>query len=92
MVFVSDPARIDYHRRTYSMQWRKLSKKVLTYLVIQLGDVSILVCAGTGQMDKKYGFIYVDMDDQGNGDLHRSRKDSFYWYKKVIASNGEDLD
>ena len=51
-----------------------------------------LVSAGTGQMDKKYGFIYVDMDDQGNGDLHRSRKDSFYWYKKVIASNGEDLD
>ena len=51
-----------------------------------------LVSAGTGQMDKKYGFIYVDMDDEGNGDLHRSRKDSFYWYKKVIASNGEDLD
>ena len=51
-----------------------------------------LVSAGTGQMDKKYGFIYVDMDDQGHGDLHRSRKDSFYWYKKVIASNGEDLD
>ena len=43
-------------------------------------------------MDKKYGFIYVDMDDEGNGDLHRSRKDSFYWYKKIIASNGEDLD
>ena len=42
-------------------------------------------------MDKKYGFIYVDMDDQGNGDLHRSRKDSFHWYKKVIASNGQDL-
>ena len=51
-----------------------------------------MVSAGTGQMDKKYGFIYVDMDDQGHGDLHRSRKDSFYWYKKVIASNGEDLD
>ena len=43
-------------------------------------------------MVKRYGFIYVDMDDEGNGDLHRSRKDSFYWYKKVIASNGEDLD
>ncbi len=35
-------------------------------------------------MDKKYGFIYVDMDDEGNGDLHRSRKDSFYWYKRKL--------
>ena len=51
-----------------------------------------LVSASTGEMSKRYGFIYVDMDDQGNGDLHRSRKDSFHWYKKVIASNGEDLD
>ena len=51
-----------------------------------------LVSAGTGEMRKRYGFIYVDMDDEGNGTMARSRKDSFYWYKKVIASNGEDLD
>ena len=37
------------------------------------------------------GFVYVDMDDQGNGTLKRSKKDSFKWYQKVIASNGEDL-
>ena len=37
-------------------------------------------------------FIYVDKDDEGHGTLKRYRKDSFYWYKKVIASNGEDLD
>ena len=51
-----------------------------------------LVSASTGEMSKRYGFIYVDLDDHGKGTLKRSRKDSFYWYKKVIASNGEDLD
>lgn len=50
-----------------------------------------LVSAGTGEMEKRYGFIYVDKDNQGNGTLERSRKDSFAWYQKVIASNGEDL-
>ena len=51
-----------------------------------------LVSASTGEMKKRYGFIYVDKDNEGNGTLARYRKDSFYWYKKVIASNGEDLD
>ena len=49
------------------------------------------VSAGTGQMSKRYGFIYVDRDDEGNGTLKRIPKDSFYWYKKVIESNGADL-
>ena len=51
-----------------------------------------LVSASTGEMSKRYGFIYVDKDDAGNGTLARSRKKSFWWYKKVIATNGEDLD
>lgn len=42
-------------------------------------------------MSKRYGFIYVDQDDDGNGTLSRSKKDSFYWYQKVIATNGADL-
>ena len=50
------------------------------------------VSASTGEMSKRYGFIYVDRDDAGNGTLERRRKKSFYWYKKVIASNGADLD
>jgi len=49
-----------------------------------------LVSASTGEMEKRYGFIYVDKDDDGNGTLKRSRKDSFYWYKKLIASNGAE--
>lgn len=50
-----------------------------------------LVSASTGQMSKRYGFIYVDRDDEGNGTLERTKKKSFEWYKKVIASNGEEL-
>ncbi len=50
-----------------------------------------LVSASTGEMKKRYGFIYVDKNNDGSGTLNRYRKDSFYWYKKVIASNGEDL-
>ena len=50
-----------------------------------------LVSASTGEMKKRYGFIYVDKDDQGHGTLKRMKKYSFYWYKKVIASQGEDL-
>ena len=50
-----------------------------------------IVSAGTGEMDKRYGMIYVDMDNEGHGSLKRIPKDSFYWYKKVISSNGEDL-
>ena len=49
-----------------------------------------LVSAGTGEMRKRYGFIYVDKHDDGTGTMARSKKDSFYWYKKVIASQGED--
>ena len=50
-----------------------------------------LISAGTGEMEKRYGFIYVDKDNQGTGTLKRIRKDSFEWYRKVIESNGEIL-
>ncbi|MGV7115924.1 glycoside hydrolase family 1 protein [Paenibacillus kyungheensis] len=51
-----------------------------------------LVSAGTGEMKKRYGFIYVDKDNDGKGTLDRSRKDSFFWYQKVIESNGAVLE
>ena len=51
-----------------------------------------LISAGTGEMKKRYGFIYVDADDQGCGTYNRYRKDSFYWYQKMIKSNGENLE
>lgn len=67
---------------------------------IELDDVDVigyttwgcidLISVGTGEMRKRYGFIYVDKDDEGKGTLKRGRKKSFEWYKKVIASNGKD--
>ena len=50
-----------------------------------------LISAGTGEMKKRYGFIYVDLDDEGKGSGKRYKKDSFNWYKKVVQTNGEDL-
>jgi len=50
-----------------------------------------LVSFGTGEMKKRYGFIYVDKDNDGNGTLERSRKKSFNWYKNVIKTNGEEI-
>ena len=50
-----------------------------------------IVSSGNSEMSKRYGFIYVDQDDDGNGTLSRSKKDSFYWYQKVIPTNGADL-
>lgn len=67
---------------------------------VELDDVDVIgytcwgpidiISVGTGEMRKRYGFIYVDKDDEGNGTLNRKEKKSFMWYKKVIASNGYD--
>ena len=51
-----------------------------------------LISAGSGEMRKRYGFVYVDKQEDGRGTLDRIPKKSFYWYQKVIASNGEELD
>ena len=50
------------------------------------------VSAASAEMTKRYGFVYVDRNQDGSGTLERYRKKSFYWYKKVIATNGADLD
>jgi 6-phospho-beta-glucosidase len=50
-----------------------------------------LVSASTGEMSKRYGFVYVDRQDDGSGTLERQKKTSFDWYKRVIASNGAEL-
>lgn len=51
-----------------------------------------IISMGTGEMNKRYGFIFVDRDNLGNGTLQRTPKKSFYWYKRVIETNGENLD
>lgn len=50
-----------------------------------------IVSFGTGEMEKRYGMIYVDKDNEGHGTLERRKKQSFDWYKQVIESNGEEL-
>lgn len=88
---IHDPYRIDYLRA----HLEEVKKAVLDDGVDLMGYTPWgcidLVSAGTGQMSKRYGFIYVDKDDEGKGSLQRSRKDSFYWYQKVIQTNGADL-
>ena len=54
------------------------------------GPIDIVSCSSS-EMSKRYGFIYVDQDDYGQGSKKRMKKDSFYWYQRVIASNGEEL-
>lgn len=51
-----------------------------------------IVSAGTGEMKKRYGFVYVDKDNNGNGTLKRIKKDSYNYYKQIIATNGENLE
>lgn len=88
---IHDSYRIDYHRAYIDAMAQAIANGVDLVGYTTWGCIDI-VSAGTGEMRKRYGFIYVDMDDQGQGSLERTPKDSFYWYQKVIRSNGEDLD
>lgn len=87
---IHDDYRIDYLRRHIEAMGEAIDDGVEMLGYTTWGCID-LVSAATGQMRKRYGFVYVDADDEGNGTYDRSRKDSFYWYKKVISSNGEDL-
>lgn len=88
---VHDPYRIEYLRRHVEEMKLAIQDGVDLIGYTPWGCID-LVAASTGEMSKRYGFIYVDRDDHGYGTFKRFRKDSFYWYKRVIASNGEDLD
>ena len=88
---VHDSYRVDYLRDHIKEMGNAINNGVDLIGYTTWGCID-LVSAGTGEMRKRYGFIYVDKDDQGNGTYKRYRKDSFYWYKKVIETNGENLD
>ncbi|MDR1033585.1 MAG: glycoside hydrolase family 1 protein [Bifidobacteriaceae bacterium] len=87
---IHDDYRIDYMRR-HIEQMKEAVKDGVDVMGYTMWGPIDLVSAGTSEMSKRYGFIYVDQDDYGNGTLARSRKDSFWWYKGVIESNGEVL-
>lgn len=89
---VEDDYRIDYLRQHIKAMKDAVEIDGVDLLGYTSWGCIDLVSASTGEMSKRYGFIYVDKDDAGNGDLTRYKKKSFDWYKKVIASNGENLD
>ncbi|MGI6108542.1 MAG: glycoside hydrolase family 1 protein [Eubacteriaceae bacterium] len=87
---IDDDYRIDYFRQHIAQMEEAVEDGVDLRGYTPWGCID-LVSASTGEMAKRYGFIYVDKYDDGSGDLSRRKKKSFGWYKKVIASNGEDL-
>lgn len=89
--YIEDDYRINYLREHIKAFKAAVEEDGIELLGYTSWGCIDLISAGTGEMSKRYGFIHVDRDDQGNGTLKRSRKKSFYWYKKVIQSNGEDL-
>jgi 6-phospho-beta-glucosidase len=87
---IHDAYRIEYIREHLKALKEAVKDGVDVMGYAYWGPIDI-VSAGTGEMKKRYGFIYVDKDNEGNGTLKRMKKDSFDWYKQVIASNGEIL-
>ncbi|MCC0784446.1 family 1 glycosylhydrolase [Clostridioides sp. ES-S-0108-01] len=87
---IHDLYRIDYIKKHIIAIKEAIKDGVEVMGYTTWGCIDLISC-GTSQMSKRYGFIYVDQDDEGNGSLERIRKDSFYWYKEVIKSNGENL-
>lgn len=87
---IHDAYRIDYLRQHIQAMEKAIDDgcEVIAYTMWGCID---LVSASTGEMSKRYGCIYVDKHDDGSGTWKRYKKDSFYWYKKVIASNGKDI-
>lgn len=88
---INDDYRIDY-LRSHIIQMKEAIKDGVDLIGYTMWSPMDIVSCGTSEMKKRYGLIYVDLDDYGNGTMNRTKKKSFYWYKKVIESNGEDLD
>ena len=87
---VHDPYRIDYLKAHIEQMKEAVIDGVDLIGYTMWGFIDIVSC-GPMEMSKRYGVIYVDQDDEGNGTKKRYKKDSFFWYKKCIESNGEDL-
>ena len=88
---IDDSYRIDYLRSHIEAMRDAVNEDGVDLLGYTMWAPIDIVSASTGEMDKRYGFIYVNKNNAGEGDLSRSRKKSFFWYKKVIETNGEQL-
>ena len=87
---VEDDYRIAYMKAHIEQMKEAVKDGVDVLGYTAWGCIDLISCS-TAEIDKRYGFIYVDLNSDGSGTLERYRKKSFDWYKKVIASNGEDL-
>ncbi len=88
---INDTYRIDYFREHIEQMKEAVADGVDLMGYTPWGCID-LVSASTGEMAKRYGFIFVDKYDDGTGNLERKKKKSFDWYKKVIATNGENIE
>ena len=88
---IHDPYRIAYMKAHIEAMKQAVEEDGIPLLGYTSWGCIDLVSASTGEMKKRYGFIYVDKDNEGNGTLKRMKKDSFYWYQNVIRTNGEEL-
>ncbi|KRM86697.1 glycoside hydrolase family 1 protein [Lacticaseibacillus thailandensis] len=88
---IHDSYRIDYLRQHIAAMREAVKDGVNVIGYASWGPIDI-VSYSQAEMSKRYGYIYVDLDDKGNGSGKRLRKDSFYWYQRVIQSNGEELE
>ena len=87
---VNDEYRIEY-MRDHLIQVREAIEDGVNVMGYTSWGCIDLVSASTAELAKRYGFIYVDRNDDGSGTLNRYKKKSFEWYKEVISSNGENL-
>jgi 6-phospho-beta-glucosidase len=87
---IHDQYRIDYLTQHIQQMKEAIGDGVELLGYTSWGPID-LVSFSTSEMSKRYGFIYVDLDDEGKGTLKRSKKDSFNWYQQVIKTNGEEL-
>ncbi len=88
---IHDSYRIEYYRQHIEQMRLAIDDGVDLIGYTPWTAIDVVSCS-TGEMAKRYGFIYVDVNDLGEGSMKRFKKDSFYWYKKVIETNGTDLD
>ncbi|WP_366249020.1 6-phospho-beta-glucosidase BglA [Terribacillus aidingensis] len=88
---IHDPQRIDYLRSHIEELMKAVNYDGVDLLGYTPWGIIDIVSFTTGEMKKRYGMIHVDRDNEGNGSMKRSKKDSFEWYKNVISSNGEEL-
>lgn len=88
---IHDSYRIDYLREHIKAMKAAVEEDGVELIGYTSWGCIDLISASSGEMKKRYGYIYVDKDNDGKGTLQRRPKDSFYWYKRVIESNGEEL-